>query len=94
MALGDSLWLTADSSYFTGTDAYSAVLRIGYEATSWLTLGPEAATFGDKDDESTRAGGFLRFTIGGMETTLSGGISADYDGTSSLYGQAGVYKKF
>jgi hypothetical protein len=92
--LGDSLWLTADSSYFTGTQAYSAALRIGYRATSWLTVGPEAAAFGDEDDDSTRAGGFLSFTLGGVETTLSGGISADYDGTRSPYGQAGVYKRF
>lgn len=94
MALGEQLWMTADGTYFTGTTAYTAALRLGWQAAPWLTLGPEAAAFGDADDDSTRAGGFLRFTIGGTEATLSGGISADYGGATSPYGQAGVYMKF
>jgi hypothetical protein len=36
----------------------------------------------------------MRFTIGKVETTLSGGVSADYDGAMSPYGSAGVYMKF
>jgi hypothetical protein len=94
MAIGSSFWLTVDGTYFTGTDGYSTSLRLGYQPLSWLTLGPEMAAFGDKDDESTRAGGFLRFIIGKTEATLSGGISSDYGGMTSAYGQAGVYTRF
>lgn len=93
-ALGEALWLTADTSYFTGTEAYAASTRLGYEPLSWLALGPEVSAFGDAEDESARAGGFLRFTFGKMETTLSGGVSADYEGGTSTYGSASLYVKF
>lgn len=94
MALGEHAWLTVDGSYFTGTHSYTGALRLGLEAASWLTLGPEAAAFGDELASSARAGGFVRLTIGKTEATVSGGISADYDGTMSPYGQAGVYVRF
>ncbi len=94
MALSRNFWLTADGTYFTATDGYTAMLRLGYQPLSWLTVGPELAAFGDRENDSTRAGGFLRFTIGKAEATLSGGASADYDGAMSPYGQVGVYTKF
>jgi hypothetical protein len=46
------------------------------------------------EDDSTRAGGFLRLNIGQMEATISGGMSADYIGTTDAYGSAGVYMRF
>jgi len=94
IGLGSAFWLAADTSYFTGTEAYSASLRFGYKPLSWLTLGPEIAAFGDAEDESARAGGFLRFQLGKVETTVSGGVSADYQGGTSPYGSAGFYLKF
>jgi hypothetical protein len=94
IALGGASWLAADAGYFTGTQAYNASMRLGYQALGWLTLGPEVAAFGDVEDDSTRAGGFLRLTIGEMEATISGGMSADYVGTTGAYGSAGIYMKF
>lgn len=94
LALGDGFWLTADASYFTGTRSYSMSLRPGYRPLDWLALGPEAAAFGDEEDDSARAGGFLRFTIGKLEATFSGGVSGNYDGGTGVYGAAGVYTKF
>ena len=94
LALTSALWITADGSYFTASKAYSAAIRLGWEPLSWLTLGPEAAAYGDAADESTRLGGFLRFDIGKTETTLSGGISTDDAGVTSAYGSAGVYMRF
>ena len=94
MALGSSAWLTADASYFTGTEAYTGTLRLGWQALSWLTLGPETAAFGDEEDDSTRAGGFLRIDLGKSEATFSGGWSSVYHGDASLYGQASVYMRF
>ena len=93
-ALGSAFWLAADANYFTGTQAYGASMRLGFQPLGWLTLGPEVAAFGDEEDDSARAGGFLRLTIGQMEATLSGGMSADYLGETSAYGSAGVYMKF
>ena len=94
MRLGEAFWISGDGGYFSGTETYSGLLRLGYEPLDWLTVGPELAVFGDAEDDSTRAGGFLRLTIGKVETTLSGGVSAEYDGTMAAYGAAGVYTKF
>ena len=94
LALGDAFWLSADASYFTGTQGYSLSLRPGYQPLDWLALGPEAAVFGDAEDDSARAGGFLRIIIGKMEATFSGGVSSNYDGGAGIYGSAGVYTKF
>jgi Cellulose biosynthesis protein BcsS len=94
MRLGSASWLSADASYFTGSEAFSAAMRLGYQPLSWLTLGPEASAFGDREEDSARAGGFLRFNIGKVETTVSGGVSANYDGEMSPYGSVGMYMKF
>ena len=94
MRLSDAFWISADGGYFTGSERYSAMLRVGYQPFDWLTVGPELAAFGDVDDDSARAGGFVRLTIGKVETTLSGGFSAEYDGTTAAYGSAGIYTKF
>ena len=32
--------------------------------------------------------------LGKTQATVSGGVSADYDGTMNPYGQAGVYVRF
>jgi hypothetical protein len=94
IALGGASWVAADAGYFTGTQSYNASMRLGYQALGWLSLGPEVAAFGDVEDDSTRAGGFLRLNIGQMEATISGGMSADYVGTTGAYGSAGVYMRF
>ncbi len=94
LSLGENVWASADSSYFTGTSAYSAAMKLGYRPVSWLTLGPELATYGDQDDVSGRAGAFLRFDAMGMETTLAGGVSGNYKDSPSAYGTANFYVRF
>lgn len=95
LTLSERFWLSADASYFTATDRYGASTRLGYKPASWLTFGPEAGAFGDKDSDTARAGGFLRFTMWKTETTLSGGFSGTYDGEDVRpYGAASVYMKF
>lgn len=94
LALDDGFWLSADASYFTGTQAYALSLRPGFQPLDWLALGPEAAAFGDEENDSARAGGFLRVIIGKMEATFSGGVTSNYDGETGVYGSAGVYTKF
>jgi len=94
MRLSDAFWISADGSYFTGTDRYSSMLRLGYQPFDWLTLGPELTALGDREDDSARAGGFLRLTLGKTEATLSAGMSAEYDGTTAAYGSAAIYTRF
>lgn len=94
LRLGENAWVSADTSYFTGTSSYSAAVKLGYMPLSWLTLGPELATYGDEDDISGRAGAFLRFEAGGVETTLAGGVSGAYRDDPGAYGSANFYLKF
>ena len=92
--LGEDFWVSADGSYFTGTNTHAASLKLGYRAQPWLSLGPDLATFGNADDISGRAGAFLRIDAWGVETTLAAGLSGTYEGDPSAYGAASVYTKF
>lgn len=100
--LNEVLWLSTDTSYFSGTDRYSTSARFGYKPVSWITMGPEIGHFGDRDDSTARAGAFLRIETMGLEAGISGGASFyevqdpkkqdRYD--QSPYGTASVYTKF
>ena len=90
----DSVWISADGSYFTGTQSYSAELKFGYKPVSWLSLGPELAAFGDDDDASGRAGTFIRLNTEKVETTLSGGVAGAFRDDPGVYGAANFYFRF
>jgi hypothetical protein len=94
LPLGDDGWISADCSYFTGTSSYSAAVKLGYKPASWLTVGPELATYGDEDDVSGRAGAFFRFDTAGVETTLAGGVSGTYKDDPGAYGSANFFVRF
>ena len=94
LPLGEDGWMSAYGSYFTGTSSHSASVKLGYKALSWLSIGPEIATFGDDDDNSGRAGAFLRVDALGVETTLAAGLSGTYRDDPSAYGSASIYMKF
>ncbi len=94
LTLGERSWLSADGSYFTGGDNYSAEIRLGHRPLDWLSAGPELAAHGDPDDFSGRAGAFLRFHRGQAETTLSGGFSGTYRDDPAIYGAANFYMRF
>jgi len=53
---------------FHRSSRYSADMKFGYAPASWLAFGPELAAFGDEEDASGRAGGFVRIKAAGMET--------------------------
>ena len=91
---GEDFWFSADASYFTGTNAHAAAMKMGYKAQPWLSLGPEFSTYGNVDNTSGRAGAFLRLDALGVETTLAGGISGAYKDDPGAYGSASVYMKF
>ena len=92
--LAEEIWMSADASYFTGTNAHAAAMKLGFRAQSWLSIGPELAAYGNEDDTSGRAGAFLRLDALGVETTLAGGLSGTYKDEPSAYGSASVYMKF
>lgn len=94
LPLGEDAWVSTYASYFTGTSSHAASMMLGYKALPWLSLGPEIAAFGNEDDHSARAGGFVRVDALGMETTLSAGLSGAYKEDPSAYGSASIYMKF
>jgi hypothetical protein len=94
LQLSENNWLSVDGSYYTGSQSYSAALKLGHVPFSWLSLGPEVAGYGDPEGVSARAGAFVRFDSGQVETTLSGGVSGTYKDDPSLYGGANFYVRF
>ena len=92
--LSRSGWLSADASYTSGMDAYSAALRLGVQPAEWVSVGPEAAVFGDRENDEHRLGAFARWHCGGCDATLSGGVSGDYDEETGAYGALSFYRRF
>lgn len=92
--LSPSAWLSTDASYVTSIGAYSAALRLGVTPAAWLSIGPEAAVFGDRKHDGHRLGAFARWHCGGCDATLSGGVSGDYDEETGAYGALSFYRRF
>jgi len=92
--LSPSAWLSADASYATGIGAYSGALRLGVTPMAWVSVGPEAAIFGDREHDGHRLGAFARWHCGGCDATLSGGVSGDYDEETGAYGALSFYRRF
>lgn len=87
-------WVSADASYATTTDAYSGAFKMGLTPWPWLSLGPEAAAFGNEEFDGHRLGGFARWHCGGCDVTVSGGVSGDYDDDTGAYGALSFYRRF
>ena len=92
--LSRSVWLSADASYATGIGAYSAALRLGVRPAAWMSVGPEAAVFGDREHDGQRLGAFARWHCGSCDATLSGGVSGDYAEETGAYGALSFYRRF
>lgn len=92
--LSSWLWLSADASYATTIDSYSGAAKLGLKPFSWLSLGPEAAAFGNAEFEAHRLGGFARWHCGGCDVTVSGGVSGDYNDETGAYGALSFYTRF
>lgn len=93
--LGMSAFFSIDGSYSTAFDSYFAQGRIGKKVSKNLSIGLEGAALGNKEYESGRGGGFMRFQMGGVDLTLSGGIAGDYyGGDIGGYGALGLYGRF
>jgi len=87
-------WLSADASYATTIEAYSGSIKLGLRPASWLSLGPAAAAFGDREYDGIRLGAFARWHCGGCDLTVSGGFSSDYADETGAYGALSFYRRF
>ena len=87
-------WASADASYATGIDAYSGAVKLGLRPFEWVSLGPEASVFGNREFDGHRLGAFARWHCGGCDMTVSGGISGDYDDETGAYGALSFYSQF
>ena len=92
--LSSRLWLSADASYATTIDSYSGAAKLGLKPLSWISLGPEAAAFGNAEFDAHRLGGFARWHCGGCDVTVSGGVSGDYNDETGAYGALSFYTRF
>jgi hypothetical protein len=87
-------WLSVDASYATTFDAYSGAVKLGLRPVRWLSLGPEARAFGDREFDGHRLGGFARWHCGGCDVTVSGGVAGNYDEETGAYGALSFYRRF
>jgi len=87
-------WASADASYASTIDGYSAAAKFGLKPVGWLSLGPEASAFGNREFDGHRLGAFARWHCGGCDMTVSGGLSGDYDDETGAYGALSFYSRF
>jgi hypothetical protein len=87
-------WLSADASYATTIDSYSGALKLGFRPVAWVSLGPEASVFGNREFDGHRLGAFARWHCSGCDVTVSGGLSGDYDEETGAYGALSFYSQF
>jgi hypothetical protein len=93
--IGEKSWFSADASYGDVFGSYWAQMRLGRRFNSRISAGVEGGALGNKDYDSGRGGGFLRYHLGDMELTLSGGVSGNYYGDDTGgYAAFGLYRKF
>ena len=93
--LGMKNWLSADASYSDVFGGYWAQMRLGHRFGKMISAGVEGGALGNQEFDSGRAGAFLRYHLGAMEFTLSGGVSGTYYGDETGgYAALGLYRKF
>lgn len=93
--LGEAGWLSLNASYADVFASYSTQLRLGRRMRKRVSAGLEAGALGNEEYDSARAGGFLRYHLGGTELTISGGVSGDYLAEDfGAYGAFGLNRKF
>ncbi len=104
LPIGENIWTSLNASITPHDNKlnteYAVSARLGYQAREWafemmpLTIGPEAAAFGNPQQDTLRAGGFARVNILDRELTLSAGVNVPHRESASPYGTLGVYTKF
>lgn len=92
--LGARHWFSLDASYATAFGDYWSLARAGRRLSPRWSLGLEGGGLGNEDYDAGRGGTFLRYHMGAMELTLSGGATGDYRGEdTSGYVTLGVYRR-
>lgn len=93
--LGENNWFSADASYGDLFGSYWTQMRLGHRFGKRISAGIEGGVLGNEEYDSGRGGGFLRYHLGEMELTVSGGISGTYyEEDTGAYAAMGLYRKF
>lgn len=93
--LGEKSWLSADASYGTGFGSYRTQIQLGRRITQRVSVGVEGAALGNDEFDGGRGGGFLRYHLGKIDLTVSGGVSGDYyTQKTGGYADFSFYTKF
>lgn len=93
--LGEKSWFSADASYGDVFGSYWGQMRLGHRFGKRISAGIEGGVLGNEEYDGGRGGGFIRYHMGEMELTLSGGASGAYYGDDTGgYVAFGLYQKF
>lgn len=74
--LGDAGWVNVDGSWTPVHQTTSVKARMGVRIWRDLSLGAEASTLSDVNQEMRRGGAFVRYAWDGGEFSIGGGVSA------------------
>ncbi len=92
--LSNTAWVSGDFSYSTSYDDYWLQGRVGKEFFPKITLGLEAAVFGNENYSASRFGALGRMKTDYGDVTLSGGVSLNDDEDVEPYLSLSLYRRF
>jgi hypothetical protein len=75
--IADRAWSSLDVSWSTLHHSYAARARLGWRFLPPVSAGLEAGGAGNREVDTVRVGGFLRYEWGSGELSASGGLSND-----------------
>jgi Cellulose biosynthesis protein BcsS len=75
LRLGEAAWLNVDGSWTAVHATTSLKARLGYRVWQDLSLGIEASSLSDVNQETRRAGLFLRYAWDNGEVSVGGGVT-------------------
>ena len=75
LRLGTAVWLNVDGSWTTVHETANVRARLGTRVWRDLSIGLEAASLSDVNQETRRAGVFLRYAWERGEISVGGGLS-------------------
>lgn len=93
--LGRSGFASLDASYTGVYDGYFVQGRLGKRLKRRLSAGIEAAALGNEEYSAGRGGAFVRFHLGQLDLTVSGGAAGEIYGSDvDGYASFSLYKRF
>lgn len=92
--LAPKLWSAIDLAWTQAHSTYAGRARLGWRVGDNVSVGVEAASFGNVESDGGRGGGFVRLEWQDGEVSLTGGVTGNIRAPDTPYGQVNLTTRF